>query len=41
MINRDHTLHYAIEEDINPELSQSTLQSVVDERGCYYFKGLV
>ena len=24
-----------------PELSQSTLQSVVEERRCYYFKGLI
>ena len=25
----------------NLELSSSTLQSVVEERGCYYFKGLI
>ena len=25
----------------NPELSSSTLQSVVEERGNYYFKGLI
>ena len=28
-------------QNYNPELSYSTLQSVVEERGCYYFKGLI
>ena len=39
--NTDHTLHYAIEEELQSRTFLSTLQSVVEERGCYYFKGLI
>ena len=38
--NRDHTLHYTIEEEIKSRIFL-TLQSVVEERGCYYFKWLI
>ena len=30
-----------LKKNYNSELSLSTLQSVVEERGCYYFKGLI
>ena len=30
-----------LKKNYNLELSLSTLQSVVEERGCYYFKGLI
>ena len=30
-----------LKKNYNPELSKSTLQSVVEERDCYYFKGLI
>ena len=30
-----------LKNNYNPELSYSALQSVVGERGCYYFKGLI
>ena len=39
--NTEHTLHYAELQTYNYKLSYSTLQSVVEERGCYYFKGLI
>ena len=39
--NTDHTLHYAFEEELQSRTFLSTLQSVVEERGCYYFKGLI
>ena len=38
--NTDHTLHYAIEEELQSR-TFLTLQSVVEERGCYYFNGLI
>ena len=40
MNNTDHTLHYAIEEELQSQ-TFLTLQSVVEDRGCYYFKGLI
>ena len=36
--NRDDTLHYVTKEEIKSRTSL-TLQSVVEERGFYYFKG--
>ena len=36
--NRDYTLHYAIEEE---NTIPNFLQSVVEERGCYNFIGLI
>ena len=35
--NTDHTLHYAIEE----EIQSRTFLINVEERDCYYFKGLI
>ena len=35
--NSDHTLHYAIAEEIKSQ----TFFMVVEECGCYYFKGLI
>ena len=41
-VNTDHTLHYAIEEEIQSRTFLINLmQSVVEERVCYYFKGLI
>ena len=39
--NRDHALHYAIEGEIKSGRTFLTLQSVVDERGCYYLNWLI
>ena len=36
--NTDHTLHYAIEEELQSRTFLINLQSVVEERVCYYFK---
>ena len=38
--NRDHTLHYAIEEEIKSRTFLINC-AVVEDRGCYYFKGLI
>ena len=40
--NTDHTLHYAIEEELQSRTFLiNSLQSVVEERDYYYFKGLI
>ena len=41
--NKDHALHQVIEYEIKFPHSLSTLQSVIEERDCFYmyFKGLI
>ena len=39
--NREHTLHYAIEEEIKSRTFLISSPSVVEERGCHYFKGFI